>query len=120
VAFGETGVKQRIKGIMSYKKPVLWIVIIALLAGTVTGVCFLTERPEPSEDTNPISMARMEMDALLDELLEHEDAAVASNPAKCAAEAPEAYQKLLSYGDLVLSYFIPKLARPIFIPIGSI
>lgn len=112
VAFGETGVKQRIKSIMSYKKPVLWIVIAALLLGTVTGVCFLTERPEPApEIPDRIALARMEMETLLDELLEHEDVDVVSNPKKCAANAPEVYQKLLSYDDLALSYFIPKLRK---------
>lgn len=112
VAFGETGVKQRIKGIMSYKKPVLWIVIVALLAGAATGVCFLTERPEQPQDTgNQVAVARMEMEALLDQLLEHEDVAVISNPEKCAKANLEAYQQLLSYDDLALSYFVPKLRK---------
>lgn len=113
VAFGETGIKGRIKNVMNYKKPVLWIVILALLAGTATGVCFLTERPEdsPAETVNPVATARMEMDALLDELLDHADASVASNPVKCAKALPEVYQELLSYDDLALSYFIPKLRK---------
>ena len=113
VAFGETGIKGRIKNVMNYKKPVLWIVILALLAGTATGVCFLTERPEdpPVETENPVAVARMEIETLLDELLDHEDASVASDPVECAKALPEVYQKLLSYDDLALSYFIPKLRK---------
>lgn len=44
VAFGETGVKQRIKSALSYKKPALWIIIAALIASAVVAVCFTTSR----------------------------------------------------------------------------
>jgi hypothetical protein len=114
VAFGETGVKQRIKGVMSYKKPVLWIVIAALLAGTVTGICFLTERPEEpvvTEPTEPVLSNREQMDALLDELVDHEDTGIASDPERCIMLNREAYEELMSYGELALSYFLPKLRK---------
>ncbi len=42
VAFGEVGVKTRIKGIFSYKKPALWIVIASVAVCTAVAVCFLT------------------------------------------------------------------------------
>lgn len=42
LAFGETGVKQRIKSILSYKKPTLWIIITALIISLVLSVCFMT------------------------------------------------------------------------------
>ena len=32
VAFGETGVKQRVKSVLNYKKPAFWIIIIAVIA----------------------------------------------------------------------------------------
>lgn len=114
VAFGETGVKQRIKGIMSYKKPVLWVAIVALLAGSAIGVCLLTERPEePSvtEPTEPVLSNREKMDALLDTLVDHEDTSIASNPESCIMLNREAYQELLSYDELALSYFIPRLRK---------
>ena len=114
VAFGETGVKQRIKGIMSYKKPVLWVVIVALLAVSAIGVCLLTERPEePSvtEPTEPVLSNREKMDALLDTLVDHEDTGIASNPESCIMLNREAYQELLSYDELALSYFIPRLRK---------
>lgn len=46
LAFGETGVKQRIKAVLHYKKPALWIIIAALVIGSVLAVCFLTEPAE--------------------------------------------------------------------------
>lgn len=46
VAFGEVGVKARIKAVLSYKKPAFWVVLVALLICTATSVCFLTN-PKP-------------------------------------------------------------------------
>lgn len=42
LAFGEVGVKQRVKNALSYKKPAFWIIIIALILSAATAVCFLT------------------------------------------------------------------------------
>lgn len=42
LAFGEVGVKERVKRVLNYKKPAFWIVVIAVVASIVLGVCFLT------------------------------------------------------------------------------
>ena len=42
LAFGEVGVKERVKGILNYKKPTLWILIASGLICVVAAVCFLT------------------------------------------------------------------------------
>lgn len=42
LAFGETGVKARIKNILNYKKPALWIIIFALIIGIILSACFMT------------------------------------------------------------------------------
>lgn len=42
LAFGEVGVKQRIKSVMNYKKPAFWVIIIALIVSVVASVCLLT------------------------------------------------------------------------------
>ena len=42
LAFGEVGVKSRIKTVLNYKKPAFWIIIIAIIASIVAAVCFLT------------------------------------------------------------------------------
>ena len=51
LAFGEVGVKERIKLVLNYKKPAFWIILVAVVALVVTGVCFLTDPPskEPQE-----------------------------------------------------------------------
>ena len=43
LAFGEVGVKARVKSIMHYRKPALWVMIAALLLCAVVAVCFLTD-----------------------------------------------------------------------------
>ncbi|RAZ33899.1 transcriptional regulator, partial [Klebsiella oxytoca] len=52
LAFGEVGIKERIKGILSYKKPALWIVAAAAIACIVTAVCFLTAPAESKNSDN--------------------------------------------------------------------
>lgn len=42
LAFGEVGVKQRIKSVLNYKKPAFWIIVVAVLLIIVISVCFLT------------------------------------------------------------------------------
>jgi len=42
LAFGEVGVKERVKSVMNYKKPTLWIIIAAVVICAVVAVCFLT------------------------------------------------------------------------------
>ena len=49
LAFGEVGIKSRIKNILHYKKPTLWISLAAVAVAAVVAVCFLTERP-PAEE----------------------------------------------------------------------
>lgn len=42
LAFGEENVKNRIKNILSYKKPAFWLLIAAVVVCIVLSVCFLT------------------------------------------------------------------------------
>lgn len=42
IAFGEVGVKTRIKSVMNYRKPTLWIVATAMVIVLIAAVCFLT------------------------------------------------------------------------------
>ena len=50
LAFGEAGVKERIKAVMHYKKPAFWLILAALLLCTVAAVCFLTNPPREEEE----------------------------------------------------------------------
>lgn len=54
VAFGETNVKSRIKGVLSYKKPTLWILLVAIVLLGVIVVCFLTEPQEEMKAYKPV------------------------------------------------------------------
>lgn len=49
LAFGEVGVKERVKRVLNYKKPAFWIIIVAVIACIVLSVCFLTN-PATSVD----------------------------------------------------------------------
>ena len=43
VAFGEVGVKQRILGVLHYRKPGFWIVVAAVVAVVFVTVCLMTD-----------------------------------------------------------------------------
>jgi len=42
LAFGEVGVKERIRRIMNYKKPAFWIIILAVVVSAVVSILLLT------------------------------------------------------------------------------
>lgn len=52
LAFGETGVKARIKSALSYKKPALWITLVAVLACIAVAVCFTANHKSREGATN--------------------------------------------------------------------
>ncbi len=43
LAFGEVGVKTRIKSVMHYRKPAFWILLVAAVLCLAVAVCFLTD-----------------------------------------------------------------------------
>ena len=51
LAFGEVGVKERVKSVLSYKKPGFWILLAAILVCVAVAVCFLTNPADPGEET---------------------------------------------------------------------
>ena len=50
LAFGEVGVKDRVKSVLNYKKPAFWIIIAAVVACVVVAVCFLTNPSAKQEE----------------------------------------------------------------------
>ena len=42
LAFGEVGVKDRVKSVLNYKKPAFWIIVVAIVVSITVAVCFLT------------------------------------------------------------------------------
>lgn len=57
VAFGETGVKERIKNVLHYKKPAFWIVAVSLLLCVIVAVCFLTNPRQEKPEKEPVQEA---------------------------------------------------------------
>ncbi len=62
VAFGEIGLKERVKNTLNYKKPVLWIIIAAIIIVSIVAVMFLSsqvsenENQESSDSSSDISV----------------------------------------------------------------
>ncbi len=50
LAFGEVGVRERVKSVLNYKKPAFWIIIGAVVICIVVAVCFLTNPPQKPDD----------------------------------------------------------------------
>ncbi len=48
LAFGETGVKQRVKAVLRYRDATLWIILAAVLVCAVLITCFLTDPLKPA------------------------------------------------------------------------
>lgn len=42
LAFGEVGVKERVRTVLNYQKPAFWVVMVAVAACIVVAICFLT------------------------------------------------------------------------------
>ena len=49
LAFGEVGVKERVKNVLSYRKPAFWVIVLAVVICIAVAVCFLTD-PAASRD----------------------------------------------------------------------
>lgn len=50
LAFGEIGVKERVKGVLNYRKPALWVIFAAGVVCVVVAVCFLTSPKYEEQD----------------------------------------------------------------------
>ncbi len=117
LAFGEVGVKERIKRVMHYKKPAFWIVLLALIASAVAAVLLLTTPPEEvqqnesTESTQPTeSMTDMAVIlSLVDEIVYNPAMAASSNPYDYINAAFDKYAKILQYGETAKGYLLTAL-----------
>ena len=50
LAFGEVGVKERVKSVLHYRKPAFWMIVLAVAVCVVTALCFLTNPKQDSFD----------------------------------------------------------------------
>lgn len=65
LAFGEVGVKERVMTVLNYKKPALWLILVAAAACAVMAVCFLTD---PRKDTDLAEMIEDGKDELTERI----------------------------------------------------
>ncbi len=74
LAFGEVGVKARIRSVMHYRKPAFWISLTALLLCLAAAVCFLTDPKK--EDILPVLSSTEAVEELVTEtvILEESEA----------------------------------------------
>ena len=68
LAFGEVGVKERVKSVMNYRKPAFWIILIALISCIILAVCFLTN-PKTEDPNDSETEAKTHATAPSDEIL---------------------------------------------------
>lgn len=66
LAFGEVGVKERVKSVMNYRKPSFWGIAIAVVVCVVTAVCFLTNPLQRGEFTEKGSSVTKWVDYTMD------------------------------------------------------
>ena len=60
LAFGEVGVKSRIKSVLNYKKPAFWVVIVAIIASIAVAVGFLTNPKSNAESVRTYKFTESE------------------------------------------------------------
>lgn len=51
LAFGETNVKNRVKSVLRYKRPLRWAIIASVVILAIVGICFLTNPKDQSSET---------------------------------------------------------------------
>ena len=72
LAFGEVGIKERVKSVMNYKKPAFWIILASALICAAAAVCFLTnpktEQSLPSGGDNVSDMGPAQAEKWFDYL----------------------------------------------------
>lgn len=64
LAFGEVGVKQRIRSVLRYKKPSFWIILVSIPVILTIAVCFLTE-PQRHTVANILELHPQEISKIL-------------------------------------------------------
>ena len=100
LAFGEVGVKARVKSVLNYKKPGFWIVMIAVILCVIAGVCFLTD-PEKAMNQNPLSTEDSENHAASIELETNPDEVMSGVESESGEFFCQIFDKS---GNILLSY----------------
>ncbi len=109
LAFGEVGVKGRIKSVLNYKKPAFWIILVAIIAGIVVAVCFLTNpKAEPSKVAEKETQVWVGVSEYIDYVTENENAQLSREDAMAAATILQS-DGWMPGVDRTMCYFIFKV-----------
>lgn len=95
LAFGEIGVKSRIKSVLNYRKPAFWISAVAIITCLVTAVCFLTN-PDKTKLKNIEKLS-------LESVFENTEAITVSDGTAYRAVMDVNNELLLKLGDIEIS-----------------
>ena len=110
LAFGESNVKERIQSVLSYKKPMRWLVCLGVFALAILCVCFLTDPVERSADAAALEVG--EWSDFLAELIrvESEEGGYLGEPTKI--ENGQSFVGPYSYTGYARRYDAPLLRLP--------
>lgn len=61
LAFGEVGVKERVKAVLNYKKPTFWMLVAAVAACIIAAVCFLTNPKEEEQGEKEVFISNKDI-----------------------------------------------------------
>ena len=74
LAFGEVGVKARVKSIMNYRKPTFWIIVTALVVCFMVAVCFLTDpKPAPEFAMKGGNISDLDPEGIVERIMDYQD-----------------------------------------------
>lgn len=61
LAFGEVGVKERVKAVLNYKKPTFWMLVTAVAACIIAAACFLTNPKEEEQGEKEVFISNKDI-----------------------------------------------------------
>lgn len=96
LAFGEVGVKKRVKEVLNYKKPSFWILLAAVVVCVIVAVCFLTNPKDGTTVVLTNEAGNSEADAATNAALEQ--AAAKQEEVEQLKESLAAQQESLAEG----------------------
>ena len=94
VAFAEAGVKQRIRNVLNYKRPTVWIIAAAAVLIAVLSACFFTNRKEPEEPASTAGAALSQKETETEDACAsgHDYALFSEVAPTCAAQGVKTYK----------------------------
>jgi len=111
LAFGEVGLKARIKNILRYKKPGMGITLAAVVQAAAVAVCFLTERPAAAEGPETVPPAPTRTDPTQPDTALPTDPGIEPPLELTEALSPEGAQAVADFRDGTGYGFFPDEAE---------